>query len=478
MSFAKLLAVLKVRKWLVLLIMGLTVGTAVLISISFPKQYDAEATIVVDMKPDPITGQMMPGYMAAGYLATQMDIIRSDRVALRVVKNLGLARDENLRNNWRESTGGAGMFESWIASGLLNRLVVLKGARDASVIQLSYRSTSPEHAAAVVNGFVQAYLDTAVELRVAPARQSNVLFAARAKELREAVEVAQAKVSAYQREKGILVNDERVDVETARLSELSSQLVVLQGISADSQSRLSQAGGASADRLQEVLNNPAISGLKADVGRAQARLTELNSRLGDAHPQVVEAKASLAELRSRLDVETRRVTGGVGVTNAINRQREAEIKAALEAQRARVLRLKGLRDEAAVLQRDVENAQRAYDAIINRVSETGLESRANQINAYGLSDAVPPTKPSFPNIPLNGALGFFVGSILAVGVALVLEAMDRRVRVVSDITSALGLPVVGVVPRAKPGSGILGGHRPALQHSARVELLPLGERSA
>jgi uncharacterized protein involved in exopolysaccharide biosynthesis len=230
--------------------------------------------------------------------------------------------------------------------------------------------------------------------------------------------------------------------------------------------------------LQEVLNNPAISGLKADVGRAQARLTELNSRLGDAHPQVVEAKASLAELRSRLDVETRRVTGGVGVTNAINRQREAEIKAALEAQRARVLRLKGLRDEAAVLQRDVENAQRAYDAIINRVSETGLESRANQINAYGLSDAVPPTKPSFPNIPLNGALGFFVGSILAVGVALVLEAMDRRVRVVSDITSALGLPVVGVVPRAKPGSGILGGHRPALQHSARVELLPLGERSA
>ena len=64
---------------------------------------------------------------------------------------------------------------------------------------------------------------------------------------------------------------------------------------------------------------------------------------------MVEAKASIAELRSRLDAETRRVTGGVGVTNTINRQREAEVRAALEAQRAKVLRLKAVRDEGAVL---------------------------------------------------------------------------------------------------------------------------------
>jgi polysaccharide biosynthesis transport protein len=198
-----------------------------------------------------------------------------------------------------------------------------------------------------------------------------------------------------------------------------------------------------------VLNNPLVAGLKSDISRGDARLQELSTRLGDAHPQVQEAKANLNELRARLDAETRKVTGSVGMNNTINRQRESEIRRSLEAQRAKVLKLKAVRDEGLVIIRDVENAQRAYDAIQARFTQTNLEGQATQSNVNVLTLASPPLEHSTPKVGLNTILAFFVGSLLAIGTALALELRDRRVRSAEDLVNALKLPVIGLMP--KPG---------------------------
>src|SRR5205814_8796939 len=135
-------------------------------------------------------------------------------------------------------------------------------------------------AAGLANAFSQAYIATTLELRTDPARQFTSFFGAQSKDARETLERAQSKLSSFQREKGIIASDERIDVETARLNELSSQLVQLQAISSESGSRQVQAQGASGDRLQEVLGNPLIASLKADLTRNEARLQELNSKYG------------------------------------------------------------------------------------------------------------------------------------------------------------------------------------------------------
>src|SRR5690606_11394619 len=126
---------------------------------------------------------------------------------------------------------------------------------------------------------IQAYLDTTIELRVEPAKRFATLFDEQLKGARERLEQAQGKLSAYQREKGLIASDERIDVENIRLSELSSQLVGLQSLTAESRSRQAQIGSSST----EVLNNPLVAGLKADLSRQEARLKELSSRLGPQH---------------------------------------------------------------------------------------------------------------------------------------------------------------------------------------------------
>lgn len=447
MTLGQFLSVLRARWWVLLLVLALTVGTTVGVSLLLPKQYTATASVVVDFKPDPISAAVFGGMPSPAVMATQVDILNSERVALRVVRNLGLADNPDVRAQWQEATGGAGGVEQWLVQ-LFRKNLGVQPSTQSSVVSVSYTAGDPRFAAGVANAFVEALTQTSLELRVDPARQFSGFFDVQLREHRERLEQAQSKLSAYQKQHGIIASDERLDVETQRLNELSSQYVALQAVAAGSLSRQAQAQG-SADQMQELLNNPLLNNLKSEIGRTEARLQELSSRLGDRHPQVVEARATLSALQQRFDAESRRVAGGVRVTSNIDSQRLAQVRAAMESQRERVLRMKAVRDEGTLLQRDVESAQRAYENIQARQIQSNLESQTTQSSVHTLTQAVPPVEPSSPNLLLNTALAVFLGSLLAVGTALLLELLDRRVRNADDVVSALELPVIGFMP--KPG---------------------------
>jgi chain length determinant protein EpsF len=464
MSLTQLLTILRSR-WLTgAVVFVLTVSIVVGVSLLLPKAYTATAAVVVDVRtPDPIAGMATAAVAPGANMVTQVDIIKSDRVALRVVDRLRLTADQDLRQRWQEEVQSRGDFASWIAE-ILQRQLDVKPSRESNVITVSYASGDPKFSATVANAFVQAYLDTNLELRTEPARQYSSFFDERGQQVREQLEKAQAKLSAYQREKGIIATDERVDIETARLNELSSQLVAVQALSVETSSRQSHAG----EQLSEVLNNPLIASLKGDIARQEAKLQELNSRLGENNPQVIEAKASLSELRGRVAAETRRVTSSVTTNANINRAREAEIRAALEAQRARVLKMKELRDEAAVLVRDVENAQKTYDSVAARQAQTSIESQTQLTNVSMLNPAVEPSRHSSPRIRLNAILAMFAGGVLAIGAALLRELLDRRVRSIEDVLQLIDLPVIGVMSR--PARSLI--HRPTALQRRLLTPLP------
>ena len=454
MNFGNFVSILRARWLLICLVIVVTTATALGVSLLLPKKYLAIASVVVDAKPDPISVLIYPGLASPAYMNTQVDVINSERVALRVVRDLKLTEVAEIRQQWQDEANGSGTIEQWL-SATLQKSMDVKPSRESNVLLITYKAPSPVFAAALANAFVKAYLATTLELRVDPARQYASYFDERAKAARQTLETAQTKLSLYQRQNGLLASDERFDVESARLNELSSQLVMMQALSSESSSRQKQAAGASADKLQEVLNNPLVVQLRADLGRADARLQELNTRYGDNHPQVIEAKATVTEMRGRLDSEIKRVSGGAAVSNTINRQREAEVRAALEVQRNKVLRMKAMRDEAAVLMRDVESSQRSFEGVTARLNQTSLESQSTQSNVNVLTQALPPTAPSSPKVLLNVAAAFVAGTVLALGMALLLELRDRRVREVTDVVSALQLPLLGVMP--KPGGRWLRG---------------------
>jgi len=408
-----------------------------------PPKYTAMASVVIDAKsPDPLNGMIMQGALLPGYISTQTDIIQSERVVLKVIRALGLNQNDLMRSQWREATEGQGSFESWLSELLVKNLEIIP-SRDSSVINIAYTAADPTFASTMANAFVKAYMDVTLELRVEPARRFSALFDEQAQQSRDELEKAQSRLSDYQRAKGIIATDERLDVETARLNELSNQLVVLQAITAESSSKKANAGANSA----EVLNNPVVAGLKADLSRQEARLKEMTATFGAAHPTVTQLQANINELRVRIDSEVARVQNSIGINNTVNLSRESQIKRALEEQRKRVLELKQQRDEAALLLADVANAQRAYDLLQARYAQTSLESQTNQTNVSLLKVASPPATPSTPKVLINIIVGLLLSGMIGVGAALLLENIDKRVRSTTDLLELPG-SILGTAPVA------------------------------
>jgi chain length determinant protein EpsF len=445
MRLAEIFVLLRARWRLAILIWLLVIAAAGAVTMLKDERYTAFAAVVLDIKsPDPIAGMVLPGMMNNSYMGTQLGVLKSERVALRVAQALGWDKDEERRQRWQASTGGVGNYESALAGVLLRDMDAVP-IRESNVITLTFTDVDPVRAATIANAWVQAYIDTTLELRVEPARKYAGFFDTHGKQLREELERAQVRLSDYQRTNDILATDERMDIENSRLQELSTQVVLLQGLANETGGRQRQVAG-NANSMPEVLTNPVIVGLTSELARQEARRTELAARLGERHPEMVELNAKLAELRASIESETRRVTGGIAINNNVNLARLAQARAALDEQRNKLLSLKAQRDEAAVLLRDVDNAKRAYDAVMTRASQTSVESHATLTNVSVLKEASAPLNPSEPKVMLNMAVAFIAATLLAIAAALGVEMRDRRLRTEQDIARILRVPMLGVLP--------------------------------
>ncbi|ODT63831.1 MAG: chain length determinant protein EpsF [Nitrosomonadales bacterium SCN 54-20] len=442
MTLQQFLLILRARYKVVFSILLFTVIATLIVSLLLPKQYTAGTAVVVDIKsPDPVAGMILPGLTSPTYMATQVDVINSDRVAERVVKMLRLDENPVVKEQWEED-GSKGELVTWLAS-LLKRKLDVKPSRESNVIYIEYTGNDPGFSAAVANAFAQAYIDVNLDLKVAPARQYAHWFKGQTAAARDELERAKAALSVYQQETVLVATEERLDYEVAKLNELSSQLTLIQAQTSDSSSKRKAAEDP--ETLAEVIQSPLINSLKSDIARLDAKLQESSAYLGPNHPQTKRTQSELASLRSKLSAETRRIHSSIGTSYEVGKRKEQELLEAMEKQKGRVLELNRQRDQMSVLQGDVEAAQRNFEGISQRSALTRLESLSVQTNITPLNPASVPSEPSKPKLLLNMLISIFLGTLLGVGVALVMELMNRRVRSVEDIVEAIEIPVLAVM---------------------------------
>ncbi|WP_426112990.1 chain length determinant protein EpsF [Massilia sp. PWRC2] len=446
MTPAQFLLILRARYRIALLLLLLTVAAALVATLLSPKTYKATTALVLNYKgSDPVTGQAMASQLLPGYMATQIEIVGSMSVALKVVDALRLAEGALVKQRFLDATDGAGNVRDWVAAGLLSKLDVVP-ARESSVLQISYTGREPRMAAQVANAFASAYQQTSVQLKVEPSQRTSVYFNEQVKLLRNKLEVAQQRLSKYQQDNDIVSTDKSLDVESVRLNELSSQAVVAQGQAMEASARQRQAQGSGGAQSPDVANNPLIQNLKLGLGNAESKFADVAQRLGTSHPLYQSAKAEVDQLRSELKRQLRVTSNAVSANAAILQQRRGEAAAALQGQKNKVLQLNRTRDELNVLGREVDSAQRAYDTVAQRLTLTNIEAQANQSDVAVLTAALAPLKPSGPKVLLNLAIGVIAGTLLGLGGAIMLELFDRRVRSAHDLDIA-GLAVLGTIKR-------------------------------
>lgn len=445
MSIYRILLVLRARYKLVLLVLITTMTLSIGIGLILPKTYKSTAVVLLNYKgTDPVSGATLASQLVNGYMATQIDIVTSQGLALKVVDRMKLLDNPEFQKQYDRTGMAQGAMRDWLAERLRASIDVTP-ARESSVLEITARAADPQIAATIANGFAAAYQELNLQLKVEPLQKAATYLTEQSKNLRANLEEAESRLSTYQRTHGLVSVDNRADVETARLNELSSQLVVAQGQRMEAESRERMARSDAGNKSPDVVANPMLQGMKAELSQAEAKFSRLSQNLDRNHPQYQAAKAEVDQLRADLARHIADTTSGIVNNAQILRQREADIRAALNLQRTKVLDLNVARDELAVLNREVESAQRAYDNAAQRLAQTSMEGQSNQSDVSLLTTAIPSTHAASPNLLFNAGLSAALGLMLGAALALVVEVVARRVRCVDDLVIALRAPVLGEI---------------------------------
>lgn len=443
LPLSDLAAAIKQRLRVEIAVFVLVLGVVAVLTMLTPKVYRSTSSLLFEERPiDPVQGAAGGERDLSSLLSTQAAVIKSDLVAAKVVQNLKLVTPEIL-SQWRSQTGGAGDVNVWFGSRLLNGLeVVPDGA--SRVVRVSYRSNDGVVAAQLANAFVTAYLDQKLELQTDPAKTYSRWYADRTREVRANLESAQAKLTAFKRRTGI-VDTDSTNAETGRLTDLQSAVTSAEVGSADLGSRSSNA----ASRSPDVQNSAVVSGLRASIASKSAQLSEMSVALGPNHPDRRAAQAELAALNSRLAAAVAEQSASINVASSAAQGKEAELRKNLESQKAKMLTLAGERAEYDVLRRDVDSARASYDQVTQRLDAMRLSAAAPTAGVRQLDVARASVFPSEPNITLRLLLGLVLATLLAVGVAILLEFARPIVRSAATLQEVTGVPVVTSVDFAK-----------------------------
>ena len=453
MTFHQFIGVLRGRWWVLATCFVICVSAALAWSLVRPKMYTATAKMMIDAKlADPVGGVPIPSEQIPAFVATQLDLLKSEQVAADVVDKLKLLERPVPEADKKDPPVDDGKPRKppreALADSLLKRLKA-KPSRDSNIVEVSFDDRDPEWAMRIANQFVRSYMDMNVSMLVGPARDAARFYEQQATKARLDLEGAQKKLTDFQRAQGITSSDERADVENARLSDIARQLTEVEAQLADSSSRQRTSRGG-VDSMPEVLQNQLIQGMKQALSNLEARTSQQSASLGPNHPEMLRMREEAATLRNSIAVETQKVIGSLGRSNEINRARQAELRAAYEAQRQKVLASRSSRDEIEVLKREVENAQTAYNNIRTKLSQEDLKSNVTTSSARLVADASRPILPSSPNLPMNTLAAAVLSTLLGLGMIFTLEFVAGRIRSVEDLERATRGEVLATVRSMAP----------------------------
>jgi uncharacterized protein involved in exopolysaccharide biosynthesis len=298
MSPKLLLDILRSRALLIFLTLAVTVVVAGVLTYLAPTKYSGTASLVLNYDgriPIDQTTTTTTAQLASSYVATQLDIIRSQKVTLRVIDQLGLDRNPAWREAYNEADAAPTPIREWIAAKMMDNLDAEQLPNSSRVITITYDAGSSREAARLANAYAQAYLATSLELTVDPARRNAAWFDQQLKTMRARLDKTRAQVSTMQAQRGVVSIDDKLGAESSRLDEISRNLVTAQMATASARARnLGQNHPEYQAALQQeqALSNQ-YEAQKRNILRLQAQRDELDTLGNEVSTQEQNYEATL-----------------------------------------------------------------------------------------------------------------------------------------------------------------------------------------
>lgn len=424
--------------------------------------YTAIASLLID----PRSHEISPGESTRTQLdsdvalvESQVKIIGSQAMLRRVVETLDLTHDPEF-----VSTPSHG-FATWLkelvgdqipppdplvqALESLARRIDVTRVPNTYVVEIEATSAFPIKAARLANAISDTYLTDQKAAKSGERERASDLRDQRLKELREEVREADARLDEFKKANTTLSLEGVIDSEQ-KLGKLDAELAAARANRATSKSHLDQATAAlgantNPDSIPDALASEPLQRLKDQYAEFARREATLSKQLGRRHPDLVDVRSQLDEIRGQIKTELKRITAAAEIEFQVASNREREISTALERLKEEVTRTNAAQSRLREFQEHLNASRELLHQFLARGSETEAEQKVPPLEARVISPAGVPTKPARPLTWLALALGTLGGLVLGVARARIKDRADPSVRDLGGAARAAQTEPLGVI---------------------------------
>jgi capsular exopolysaccharide synthesis family protein len=332
-----------------------------------------------------------------------------------------------------------------ILGAFLGRLVV-KRVPNSRLIEVQFEAEDPQLAAQIVNGHLHNYVEENFRSKYDATTQASNWLSAELEELRIKVEKSEDARIAYQRENQIWQIDEKEDITSQKLGDLSKAVTEAQTDVAQKEALYRMAISGNVDALPAARNNDVVSTLLKRKSELDEQHAEALDQYGPNFPKVLRLAAQQKEVEESLANARKTMVESVEEEFNTARSHVELLQEALDKQKAEANDLAEKLVQYHILQHDAESNKQLYDGLLQKLKEAGITAGLRSSNIRVVDPALAPSSPSRPQKARNILLAILVGLVGGVGLALFREYLDNTVKSPDDIESLTGLPSLAVVP--------------------------------
>lgn len=491
------LLILQKRKFIVLTLLALVFLTTAIVTFSTTPIYTSAVEVLIERNRGTPGLESQYYYYDPDFLETQSSIVKSAKVARRVVDSLKLAttyrsyfleekKDEpsffaSIRAGIRESLGsllatvkkigeeptGQGdgeplvvsepmTDEDLIASMIQGRLLV-SPVKNTKIISISYSDKSPAIAKLVADAVAKAYMDELLDMKLTTSRYALQWMTAKAQEERNKLEASEKAMQEYMRANDLVTIENKLAITPQRLSDFSSQLSKVQAERKNLEGILRQieAAGKNVAQLENIpsfADNAVLKGVREALFKARQNIGDLSKKYGEKHPLMIKANDELSELQGQQQAEVNRVIAATRNAYELAKSQEKNLEDLLASTKSELLNLNEKFIQYSIMKRDVDANRVVYEALTANIKKEGVTEQSQSVNVWVIKNASLPGGPSKPNKKRNLALGLVLGLMAGIGCAFLIEYLDNTIKSDKDFETRYGLSVLGTIEKLKEKS--------------------------
>jgi polysaccharide biosynthesis transport protein len=419
-------------------------------------------------------------------LQTQAELLQSDSLALQVIQELHLEQTKDYRPRFSLIGWILGPFSPRgipdranvpleDAPGRRTRVVKtfesklkVKPIAGTRLIEITYLSSDPVIAAAIINHLVQDLIADNFQTRHTATQEATAWLGTQLQDLRKQSQDLQARVVSLQRDSGVFTLGQtdtkgreqvytpaldRLQLATTQLSEAQSARILkgaLYEVVKDGDpeliSGLAGSGVLSSATAGVSGSLTFIQSLRAQEAAAQGQFNQLSEKFGPDYPKVAEARANLESIQKAILAESARLAGRVKNDYKVAQQVEDSARAVFLVEKNKANALNDKAIEYEIVQQEALQSRNLYESLLKRLKEADLVAGLRTSNISLVDLARVPARPAKPNVPIYMAGSVCGGLFLGICAALFREATDNTIQDPAKLEACLAGPALRMLP--------------------------------